>query len=289
MPKLNIAADSEIDTCVWSNLRREAATYATKEPAMSSLLHAVILDQPSLAHALVNHLAGKLATPEFSSLKMAAVLSDAFETDGAMVDCVARDLMAVHERDPACTSFLQGFLYFKGFMALQTHRCANALYKDGRDLIAFHLQNRSSELFAVDINPAATIGCGIMLDHATGFVVGETAVIGDDCSILQGVTLGGTGKDGQNRHPKVGERVLIGAGAKILGNIRIGDGAKVAAGSVVLKPVPPGCVVAGIPARPVGGPCCDNPAQSMDQRFESSLPNPVDTEAEKPQDDRETI
>ena len=279
MPSLNIASSTETDSCVWSSLRKEAAAYATKEPAISSLLHAVILDQESLADALVNHLAGKLATPEFRSLKMAGVLADAFEAEATMVDCAARDLIAVHERDPACTSFLQAFLYFKGFMALQTHRCANALLRDGRDLLAYHLQNRSSELFGVDINPGARIGCGVMLDHATGFVVGETAVVGDDCSILQGVTLGGTGKDGQDRHPKVGKRVLIGAGAKVLGNIIIGDGAKIAAGSVVLKPVPAGCVVAGIPAKPVGGPCCDNPAKSMDQSFEATLPNPLqDTE-----------
>jgi len=292
MPNLNIASDTQNDDCVWSNLRREAASYAAKEPAISSLLHAVILDQSSLGDALVNHLAGKLATPEFRSLKMSGVLADAFAADASMVDCAARDLIAVHERDPACTSFLQAFLYFKGFMALQTHRCANALYREGRDLVAYHLQNRSSELFGVDINPAAQIGCGVMLDHATGFVVGETAVVGDDCSILQGVTLGGTGKDGQDRHPKVGQRVLIGAGAKVLGNIVIGDGAKIAAGSVVLKAVEPGCVVAGIPAKPVGGPCCDNPAESMDQRFEATLPNPLTddelTDDEHQEDDHDT-
>ena len=278
MAKLNIASCSDSaerpDVCVWTELRREAAAYAVKEPAISSLLHAVILDQPSLGHALVNQLAGKLATTEFRSLKMAAVLSDAIEADPSIVDCAARDLIAVRERDPACTSHLHAFLYFKGFMAIQTHRLAHALHGEGRSLLAFHLQNRSSELFAVDINPAARIGCGIMLDHATGFVVGETAVIGDDCSILQGVTLGGTGKDGQDRHPKIGKNVLIGAGANILGNITVGDGAKIAAGSVVLKPVPPKCTVAGIPAKPVGGPCCDNPAESMDHRFDASLPNP---------------
>ena len=150
-------------------------------------------------------------------------------------------------------------------MAIQTHRMAHALLAEGRDLVAFHLQNRSSELFGVDINPAAKIGCGVMLDHATGFVVGETAVVGDDCSILQGVTLGGTGKADQDRHPKIGDRVLIGANASVLGNIVIGDGAKIAAGSVVLKPVDPNCTVAGVPAKPVGGPCCGNPANTMDQ------------------------
>ena len=281
MATLNIATDCtnapEADRCVWTELRRQAAAYATKEPAISSLLHAVILDQADLVGALVNQLAGKLATNEFRSLKMAAVLQDAFQAAPDIVDCAARDLIAVYDRDPACTSHLQAFLYFKGFLAIQTHRCANALFREGRDLLAFHLQNRASELFGVDINPAARVGCGLMLDHATGFVVGETARIGDDCSILQGVTLGGTGKDGQDRHPKIGNGVLIGAGAKILGNIEIGDRAKIAAGSVVLKPVPAGCTVAGIPAKPVGGPCCDNPAESMDHRFEASLPNPDDS------------
>ena len=288
MAKLNIAidscADEATDSCVWTQLRKQAAAYAAKEPAMSSLLHAVILDQPDLAHALTNQLAGKLATNEFRSLKMAAVLADAFKAAPEIVDCAARDLVAVYNRDPACTSHLQAFLYFKGFMAIQTHRCANALYREGRDLIAYHLQNRSSELFSVDINPGATIGCGVMLDHATGFVVGETAVIGDDCSILQGVTLGGTGKDGQDRHPKIGQRVLIGAGAKILGNITVGDDAKIAAGSVVLKPVASKCVVAGIPAKPVGGPCADNPAETMDHRFDATLPNPAGTHAHVDED-----
>jgi len=252
------------DVCVWTALQEEAASYATREVAMSSLLHATILDQNDLGSALVNHLAEKLATSDFSALKMRKVLTEAISTDPELIDCVARDLEAVRERDPACQSFLQCFLYFKGFMAIQTHRLAHALLKEGRDLVAFHLQNRSSELFGVDINPAAKIGCGVMLDHATGFVMGETAVIGNDCSILQGVTLGGTGKSDEDRHPKIGERVLIGAGASILGNIEIGNGAKIAAGSVVLKPVDENCTVAGVPAKPVGGPCCGNPASSMD-------------------------
>ncbi len=262
---INLAADHNPDICVWSSLKKEAAAYATKEVALSSLLHATILDQDDLGSALVNHLSEKLATPDFSTLKLRKILTEAVQSDASIVEYAAKDLLAVKERDPACTSYLQAFLYFKGFMAIQTHRCAHALVKSGRDLLAFHLQNRSSEQFGVDINPAARIGHGIMLDHATGFVMGETAVIGNDCSILQGVTLGGTGKADEDRHPKIGDRVLIGAGACILGNIKISDGSKVAAGSVVLKPVPENCTVAGVPAKPVGGPCCDNPAKSMDQ------------------------
>lgn len=263
---LNLVCDEADDVCVWTALKQEAATYAVKEVALSSLLHATILDQNDLGSALVNHLAEKLATNDFSALKMRTVLNEALESDPSLIPCIARDLQAVKQRDPACHTHLQCFLYFKGFLAIQTHRCANALYKSGRDLVAFHLQSRSSELFGVDINPAATVGCGIMLDHATGFVMGETARLGDDCSILQGVTLGGTGKSDQDRHPKIGSRVLIGANASVLGNITIGDGALIAAGSVVLKPVPENCTVAGVPAKPVGGSCGD-PASAMDQGF----------------------
>lgn len=271
MANLNVATDKNTDVCAWTKLKRDAAAHATQEPALSSLLHATILEQDSLGGALVNHLSDKLATAEFSPLKLRRVLTDAIGQDPFIVEAAARDLLAVKERDPACRSYLQAFLYFKGYMAIQTHRLAHALYNNGRELLAFHLQNRSSEQFGVDINPAARIGSGIMLDHATGFVMGETAVVGNDCSILQGVTLGGTGAADEDRHPKVGNNVLLGAGASILGNIKIGDRAKVAAGSVVLKDVPEQCTVAGVPAKPVGGPCCPDPAGSMDQMIHSQL------------------
>lgn len=268
MPNLNIASSDSADSCAWTKLRQEAAAHAAKEPALSSLLYATILEQESLGDALVNHLAGKLATIEFTALKLKRVLQDAVKQEPHIVEQAAKDLLAVRERDPACRTYLQAFLFFKGYMAIQTHRFAHSLYNSGRELIAFHLQNRSSELFGVDINPAAKIGHGIMLDHATGFVMGETATIGNDCSILQGVTLGGTGKADEDRHPKVGNGVLIGAGASILGNIKIGDSAKVAAGSVVLKAVPSKCTVAGVPAKPVGGPCAQSPAKTMNQTLE---------------------
>lgn len=271
MSNLNLATDNNTDVCAWSMLRKDAAIHAAKEPALSSLLHATILEQDSLGGALVNHLSDKLSTAEFSPLKLRRVLTDALSMDSMIVEGAARDLLAVMDRDPACRSYLQGFLYFKGYMAIQTHRCAHALYKNGRELLAFHLQNRSSEQFGVDINPAARIGTGIMLDHATGFVMGETAVMGDNCSILQGVTLGGTGKADEDRHPKIGNNVLIGAGACVLGNIKVGDNAKIAAGSVVLKEVPEQCTVAGVPAKPVGGPCCPNPAKSMNQLIDESV------------------
>jgi len=268
MAHINLATDQSASNDIWERLRQEAAQFATREPAVSSLLYAVILDQESFAHALVNHLATKLSTNDLSPLKLRKVLDDAAQVDSEIIRYAEKDLRATRDRDPACQSFLQAFLYFKGFLAIQTHRFAHSLYKADRRLMAFHLQNRSSELFGVDINPAARIGHGLFLDHATGFVMGETAVIGNDCSIMQGVTLGGTGKDNEDRHPKIGSRVLIGAGAKILGNINIEDGAKVASGSVVLKTVPENCTVAGVPAKPVGGPCCGNPAGSMDQTLE---------------------
>lgn len=265
MGKLNIAADNKADECAWSCLRKEAAAYSTKEPALSSFLHGTILEQESLGGALVNHLADKLATNDFTSLKLRRILSEAITADPSIVESAARDLLAVKERDPACRTCLQAFLYFKGYMVIQTHRCAHALINSGRDLVAFHLQNRASEKFGVDINPAAKIGSGILLDHATGFVMGETAVMGDDCSVLQGVTLGGTGKADEDRHPKIGNRVLLGAGSCVLGNITVGDDAKIAAGSVVLKSVSAKCTVAGVPAKPVAGACVKSPTETMDQ------------------------
>ncbi len=250
---------------IWQNLQAEAKEYAQQERALSSLLYASILNQESFCRALASHLAEKLATPELSALHLRKIILDVYRNDEAVIDGAVADLVAVRERDPACTSYLQCFLYFKGFMALQTHRIAHSVLGGRRQLLAYHLQNRSSELFGVDINPAARFGVGIMLDHATGLVAGETSVVGDGCSILHGVTLGGTGKEDLDRHPKIGKNVLIGAGAKILGNIIVGEGARIAAGSVVLVDVKPHCTMAGVPAKPVGGPCCENPAAEMDQ------------------------
>ena len=175
------------------------------------------------------------------------------------------DIQAYYDRDPACDRFLMPVLYFKGFHAIQTHRLAHWLWKKGRRDFALYLQSRSSAVFQTDINPAAKIGKGIFLDHATGLVVGETAVVEDNVSILQGVTLGGTGKEMGDRHPKIRHGVLIGAGAKILGNIEIGHCTKVAAGSVVVKPVPPNKTVAGVPARIIGEAGCEEPSRAMDQ------------------------
>jgi serine O-acetyltransferase len=170
----------------------------------------------------------------------------------------------VFERDPACKGYLQPFLFFKGYLAVQTHRVAHVLWKSGRETLAFYLQSRASELFQVDIHPAARMGSGLFVDHGTGIVIGETAVVGDDVSMLHGVTLGGTGAERGDRHPKIGRGVLLGAGAKVLGNIEIGEYAKIASGSVVLKPVPANCTAAGVPARLVACPTCAEPARSMD-------------------------
>lgn len=183
-----------------------------------------------------------------------------------METAAERDMAAVLERDPACRSLLQPFLFFKGFQALQTHRVAHWLWSEGRETLAFFFQSRAAERFQVDIHPAARMGSGVMLDHATGIVIGETAEVGDDCSILQGVTLGGTGKEVDDRHPKIGKGVLISVGAKVLGNIQIADRARIGAGSVVLAPVSEDCTVAGVPAKPIGGKCAEA-AGSMDQRL----------------------
>ena len=192
------------------------------------------------------------------------MVEEVYAADPGLVDAAEADLKAVFERDPACKGYVQPFLFFKGFLALQTQRVANRLWREGRETMALYLQSRMSELFQVDIHPAARIGRGVFIDHGTGIVIGETAVIGDDVSMLHGVTLGGTGAERGDRHPKIGRGVLLGAGATVLGNIEVGDYAKIASGSVVLKAVPAGCTAAGVPARLVNCPTCDEPARSMD-------------------------
>lgn len=249
---------------VWAALRNEAAASAKTEAALASLLAAVILNHKSLGDALSYQLARKLGDQELRAMSLRDICEEAYYGDPSMVEKAEYDLKAVFERDPACKGYVQPFLFFKGFLALQTHRVAHWLWNEGRHTLAFYLQSRSSELFQVDIHPATRIGRGVFIDHGTGIVIGETAVIGDDVSMLQGVTLGGTGAEQGDRHPKVGNGVLLGAGAKVLGNIVIGDNAKVASGSVVLKPVPAGCTAAGVPARLVNCPTDDKPARSMD-------------------------
>ena len=249
---------------VWAALRNEAERASRDEPALASLLNSVILSHTSLADALSFQLARKIADQELRAMSAREFAEEAYEADPAIVAAAELDLKAVFERDPACKGYVQPFLYFKGFMALQTHRVSHWMWTHGRETLAHYLQSRASEIFQVDIHPAARIGSGVFLDHGTGVVIGETAVVGDDVSMLHGVTLGGTGAERGDRHPKIGKGVLLGAGAKVLGNIHIGDYAKVASGSVVLKPVPAGCTAAGVPARLVNCPTCEEPARTMD-------------------------
>jgi serine O-acetyltransferase len=256
---------------VWAALRNEAQAAAKSESALASVLAAVILNHETLADALSYQLARKLGDQELRGMTIRDICDEAYQQEPDLLAMAQDDLKAVFERDPACKGYMQPFLFFKGFLALQTQRVAHWLWSEGRDTLAFYLQSRTSELFQVDIHPATRIGRGVFVDHGTGIVIGETAVIGDDVSMLQGVTLGGTGAERGDRHPKIGKGVLLGAGAKVLGNILIGDYAKIASGSVVLKPVPAGCTAAGVPARLVNCPTCDEPAKSMDHTLAEAV------------------
>ena len=248
---------------VWLAIRQEATTQANNEPALASFFHATILNHDSLESALSFHLANKLASPAISALQIREIIEEVIRVDECVSLAVRADIKAVYERDSACDSYVLPFLYFKGFHALESFRIAHNLWKRGREQLAYFLQSHIALTFGVDIHPAATIGKGIMLDHATGIVIGETCVIEDEVSIMQAVTLGGTGKEAGDRHPKIRRGVLISAGAKILGNIDIGEGAKVGAGSVVLKSVAPHTTVVGVPAEPVGRTESKNPALEM--------------------------
>ncbi|MGI9170646.1 MAG: serine O-acetyltransferase, partial [Caulobacteraceae bacterium] len=238
---------------------------ARSEPSLASILSAVILRHERLADALSYQLARKLGDQELRALSLREIADEAYGADPAIVAAAEADLRAVFERDPACKGYVQPLLYFKGFLALQAHRVAHRLWGEGREALALYIQSRVSELFQVDIHPAAAIGQGAFFDHGTGIVVGETARVGDDVSMLHGVTLGGTGAERGDRHPKIGDGVLLGAGAKVLGNIAVGDHAKIAAGSVVLRDVPAHCTAAGVPARLINCKTCSEPARSMDQ------------------------
>ncbi len=262
---------SEAAPPVWAALRAEASRAAAAEPGLASLLNAVVLSHGKLASALSYQLARKLGDQELRAMSLREICDDAYASDPDIVAAAEADLRAVFERDPACKGYLQPFLFFKGYLAVQTHRIAHFLWRDRRETLAFYLQSRGSELFQVDIHPAAKLGRGLFFDHGTGIVIGETAAVGDDVSMLHGVTLGGTGAERGDRHPKIGKGVLLGAGAKVLGNIAIGDYAKIASGSVVLKPVPAHCTAAGVPARLVNCPTCAEPARSMDHTLADAV------------------
>ncbi|KAL6867669.1 hypothetical protein ACP4OV_015693 [Aristida adscensionis] len=238
---------------VWEELRAEAQDDADAEPILRKFYADLVLSRPSLEAALAAHLAAKLCVPgALPQDALRDLLAAALAAHPEAGRAARADLRAARDRDPACAKMVHCFLYYKGFLALQAHRAAHALWSDGRAAPALLLQSRASEVFGVDIHPGARIGCGILFDHATGVVIGETAVVGNDVSILHGVTLGGTGKDSGDRHPKVGDGVLIGAGASVLGNVHIGAGAKIGAGAVVLRDVADGTTAVGNPAKAIG-------------------------------------
>ncbi|MEP1197976.1 MULTISPECIES: serine O-acetyltransferase [unclassified Tateyamaria] len=257
--KTNITA---IDP-LWEQINDEARQAVVEEPLIGGFVHACILHHKSIEKALSYRIAAKLASNEMSMVVVREIVEEAYQKSPELVDAARSDLVAVYERDPACHRLVQPILYFKGYQAIQAYRVGHFLWTEGHQDLAYFFQMRVSEIFGVDIHPAASIGKGIMIDHAHSIVIGETAVVGNDVSMLHSVTLGGTGKEEEDRHPKIGDGVLIGAGAKVLGNIRVGNCSRIAAGSVVLEEVPPCKTVAGIPARIVGEAGCDQPAVSM--------------------------
>ena len=256
---------------VWARLRAEAEDIVRREPELATFLYSAVLHHDRLEDAVIQRIADRLDDASMPADFIRQAYLDALRGDPDLGNIFRADIVAVYDRDPAAHRFIDPVLYFKGFHAIQTHRLAHWLWNNGRRDFAYYLQSRASSVFQTDINPAAKIGRGIFLDHATGLVVGETAVIGDDVSMLHGVTLGGTGKAGGDRHPKIGQGVMIGAGAKILGNIQIGRCARIAAGSVVVKDVPNNVTVAGVPAKVIGEAGCSEPSRTMDQMLGGEL------------------
>jgi serine O-acetyltransferase len=254
---------------VWTRIRDEALAAVQAEPLLGGLIHSSVLHHPSLERVLAYRFSLKLASPEMSEQILREIADEAYSASPTLSQAARADLTAVFDRDPACQRYLQPILFFKGYQALQAYRIGHWLWTEGRRDMAYFVQMRVSEAFGVDIHPAARLGRGIMIDHAHSIVIGETAVVGDNVSMLHSVTLGGTGKQDGDRHPKIGNGVLIGAGAKVLGNITIGHCSRIAAGSVVLQDVPPCKTVAGVPARVVGEAGCDQPSMSMDQVIQS--------------------
>ena len=257
---------------VWHRLRDDAERIVAADPSMSSFIYSTILNQDTLEAAVAHRVAERLRHPDVSGDLIRQAYRQMLDGDPSWPETLRADIVAVFDRDPACERFIEPVLYFKGFHAIQAHRLAHWAWHNGRRDFALYLQSRSSQIFQTDINPQAVIGRGLFMDHATGVVIGATARIGDDCSILHGVTLGGTGKDTEDRHPKIGSGVLLGAGATVLGNIAVGDCAKVAAGSLVVKPVLPQTTVAGVPAKVVGTAPCREPSRTMDQLLRGEEP-----------------
>lgn len=256
---------------VWLRVREEAFAMVESEPLLGGLVHSSLLHHASLEGALAYRFSLKLASGEMSEQILREIADEAFATDPSLGQIARADVTAVFDRDPACLRFIQPILFFKGYQAIQAYRIGHWLWQNGRKDMAYFVQMRVSETFGVDIHPAARIGRGIMIDHAHSIVIGETAVVGDNVSMLHSVTLGGTGKEDGDRHPKIGDGVLIGAGAKVLGNITVGHCSRIAAGSVVLQDVPHNTTVAGVPARVVGEAGCSQPSVTMDQLLRGEI------------------
>jgi serine O-acetyltransferase len=256
---------ASVTDALWARLRGEAEEACVREPNLASLFFDSILNQPSFERAVFHRVAVRLKNDVIALPVILQAFHRASADDPCMAEAIKADIAAVLERDPACNRLIEPFLYFKGFHAIQAHRLNHWLWQHGERDFALYLQSRISEVFQTDIHPASQFGHGIFFDHATGIVIGETAVLADNVSLLQGVTLGGTGKEAGDRHPKIGTGVVIGASAKVLGNIEVGEHARIAAGSVVLKPVPPHATVAGVPAKVMNIAERDEPRRSMDQ------------------------
>ena len=252
---------------VWQRICTEAQQVVQDEPLLGGVMHNNLLHHATMERALAYRFALKLSSAEISEQILREIADEAYASSSSLGEAARADLVAVEERDPACNRFLQPVMYFKGYQAVQAYRVGHWLWTSGRRDMALFVQMRVSEMFGVDIHPAAKIGKGIMIDHAHSIVIGETAVVGDNVSMLHSVTLGGTGKEDGDRHPKIGDGVLIGAGAKVLGNIHVGANSRIAAGSVVLNDVPCCKTVAGVPAKIVGEAGCNQPALSMDHRL----------------------
>lgn len=252
---------------VWTRVCDEAREAIATEPLLGGLIHSSLLHHSSMERALAYRFSLKLASGEMSEQILREIADQAYDSDPELGAAARADLMAVYDRDPACHRFIQPILFFKGYQAVQAYRIGHWLWMQGRKDLAYFVQMRVSEVFGVDIHPAARVGKGLMIDHAHSIVIGETAVVGDNVSMLHSVTLGGTGKEDGDRHPKIGNGVLIGAGAKVLGNITIGNCSRIAAGSVVLQDIPPMKTVAGVPAKIVGEAGCSQPAVSMDHKL----------------------
>jgi serine O-acetyltransferase len=253
---------------VWSRIRDEAEAVARHEPALGGFIFLLVLNHDSFEEALTHRLAQRLGNADIGADLIVHAFSDAMEAEPGIGHAARSDIIATFDRDPACHRYIDPLLYFKGYQAIQTQRMAHRLWHMGRKDFAYYLQSRLSMITSIDIHPAARIGRGIMVDHGHDIVIGETCVIEDNVSIMQGVTLGGTGKEAGDRHPKIRRGVLVGAGAKILGNIEIGQCSRVAACSVVLQDVPPNTTVAGVPAKVVGYAGCTEPSRAMDHNVE---------------------